>query len=255
MNVQSALLIFKGDLPKSSINFACKALKNCGILTRCIERDLLTPKAFSEADIAIVLGGDGTFLSAARKNIKMPMLCINPNNDKSEGFYARANLNEISKTAALLAEGKFKILKLLRASAKIGRRELPPALNEVFVGSEKSYRPFRYYLRIGRNKEFQLSSGVIVSTPSGSHAWASSAGGLELPITSTRLQYIVREPYFGRLFKPKMLRGFSNKVIIIPQLNLYKSVVVLDGMAEFAIKNEMQLEISKSKFPLKFVTF
>ena len=63
----------------------------------------------------------------------------------------------------------------------------------------------------------QKSSGVLVSTPAGSHAWTKSAGGDVLPRTQEKIQVLVREPYTGRLTQPKLV----HKV-----LSLRKNVLV-----------------------------
>jgi NAD+ kinase len=253
--MKKVLIIFRGGSGAEIIRGISSELSRAGANVEIVERDSLTENMFRNAQLAIVVGGDGTFLSAARKNKLTPMFCINPSPESSEGFFARAGPKDTAEKVKRILNGKFDLVNLERLSVTIDGKGLPPALNEVYVGSEKAYRPFRYELILGKREEFQLSSGVLVSTPAGSHAWARSAGGIVLPLSSSKIQYIVREPYSGKIFKARMVRGFSDRVSIIPKDNIYRCVAVLDGMAEFEIKNSDRVLIKRFAHPLKFITF
>ncbi|MEM4397901.1 MAG: NAD(+)/NADH kinase, partial [Candidatus Woesearchaeota archaeon] len=209
----------------------------------CVERDSLLEEHYKNIDLIVVLGGDGTFLRASHLNKNIPIIGINPNPEKKEGFYMQLTLTNYKEKIEKIINGKvnedYSIIKLLRLSAKINNKKLPQLiLNEVYIGDEKPYNVFNYIIQIKKNnkiqEEFQRSSGILVGTPSGSHAWLSSAGGKKQKITDNKFQFVVRELYEGRLTKNyKLKNGFleynkDNKIIVIPKS---KGILVIDSIS------------------------
>ncbi len=185
-------------------------LRKQDISYRMMHRDQLGRKKITDTDLVIVLGGDGTFLRTSHHVVDdTPMLGINTRPKKKEGFY----MQDLSKTFekrlySFLCCGVGKLWKLNRLEAWINKRKLPVrALNEFYIGTEAAYHLARYYLCIDKKQEFQRSSGVLVSTATGSHAWVKSAGGKVLPPCSTKFQVLVREPYSYRLVKNTFMRS------------------------------------------------
>ena len=115
-------------------------------------------------------------------------------------------------------------------------------------------------LVIGGKKEEQKSSGILIATPAGSYAWAKSAGGKTLPLTAKKIEYVVREPYIGRLTKPKMTNGIlgsSQSITLISNIwEKHNGVVVIDSYKkEFEFKNGDKLVARAAKQPLNFICF
>lgn len=254
---KKALLVFLSGTKKEILRKLSCALSSFLFEPKIISRESfldsgLDLKAFS---LIITVGGDGTFLAVAQKNKNAPMLGVNPDPSEREGFFCRATLSDFNSKIKRIASGNFRIINLARLSCSINNKLLPPSLNEVFFGPEKSYHPCRYILYSGRKREHQRSSGIIVSTPAGSHAWLSSAGGKKLPLSSDKVQFVVREPYSGKLSSSKMIRGFSQKVKIVPVGNFRKITVAVDSLFEVPVKNLDKIMIKKSELPLKFIEF
>ncbi len=239
------------------------ALQKEGINHKCIKREHLAETNFRKSDLIITVGGDGTFLRAAQYVEKQPVLAVASNLKKNEGFFARANKSDFGNKLNKILNNDYKIIRLNRLESTIksvsdGERVKPYlAVNEVFIGSKRPYITSRYVLKTGKRQEFQKSSGVIVATAAGSYAWAKSAGGRLLPLESKRIQFIVREPYSGRLGKPKLRHGIlpEGASVIIKSLT-WDGIVVIDShFREHKLKEGSSVTIRISNKPLRLISF
>ncbi len=225
------------------------------------ENEAAIRKGIAKADAIIVVGGDGTLLRASHFIEDEPVLHVSSSTDKNEAFFARATGKDADRKIRLLAAGKYKITRLLRLEAVLNGKRLPfKALNEVYAGIREAYHVSRYTLIIGRRREEQKSSGILIATPAGSHAWVRSAGGVILPLTSKKIEYVVREPYAGRLTKPKMTKGVlgsSQSVTLVSRLwESHEGVVVIDSYRkEFYFKNGDRLVVRAAKQQLNLISF
>ena len=127
-------------------------------------------------DLLIVFGGDGTFLSSARKflEFEIPMLGVNFG---SVGFLTDINVDGFEETIKDVLSGQHIIEErdLVRVSFS---NQTYFGLNEVLIHSGSYAQLMRYKLKIGERVVYeQRSDGLIVATPTGSSAYALSAGG------------------------------------------------------------------------------
>ena len=209
-------------------------------------------------DFVIAVGGDGTLLKAAQLVANTPVLHVISNVKVNESFFGRATADDFEKKLRQLISGNFKLLKLLRLESSINGKKLPfLALNEVFIGSKLPYHTARYELAVKDKKEEQKSSGVIIATPAGSYAWAKSAGVKPLPLTAQKFLFVVREPYFGRLTKPKLLCGVLNKnesIGVTSHIN--QGIVAIDSKPKhFSFNEGSKLVVKPSKQHLRLVSW
>ena len=220
-----------------------------------IHRDHLQKRLFKGKDLVIVVGGDGTFLRATHLiKDNTPILGVNCDVTKNEGFFTRANRDNFEKKLKLIIAGKHKITLLQRLSTKLNSKQMAIlALNDIFLGERKAYRVSRYWL----NSEFHKSSGVIVSAPAGTHAWYRSAGGRPRPINSHEFAFLVREPYTGRLVKPIKTHGIlSQKDILTIRSDCSDGIIVFDSISkEFSFRRDDVVKIAISDKPIHFVEF
>lgn len=250
---------------------------NFEIKCNCIERDSLKLEHYRNIDLVLVLGGDGTFLRTSHLNINKPMLGINPNPEKKEGFYMQSKIYDYKDKLIKVFQNNYKIIKLLRLGVKINSKKIiQKVLNEVYIGDSKPYNVFNYIIKIktsnkniynkNNNKntsiennlfeEFQRSSGFLIGTPSGSHAWISSSGGIKQEIIDNKFQFIARELYEGKLTKNyKLKNGLLNpeeKIIIIPKS---KGILVIDSISsEYKLNIDDEIEVFVDE-PLNYVVF
>ncbi|MBS3133345.1 NAD(+)/NADH kinase [Candidatus Woesearchaeota archaeon] len=235
-----------------------RALAKNRIDFKCVNREMLTKNQIRNKDLIISVGGDGTFLRTAHLVDKTPVFVVSSDVNYNEAFYGRATIKDFERKIKLILNGKSKITKLPRLEARINKKKVPMlAVNEVFVGSRHPYHTSRYILKVKGKSELQKSSGVLVTTRTGSSGWAKSAAKKKLSIPKTGFGFVVREPYIGRLTKSKLLLGSlsAKETLRITSLNHQGVVVVDSSEKEFGFVDGDKLEVKVSKKPLNFVEF
>lgn len=189
--------------------FAIVIESNTANLLAGLEFDVCTINAIGQkADLIIAVGGDGTFLSAARAIAQNNVPLVGVNLGRL-GFLTDISPDELleSLTAILIGRYKEESRQLLRT--KIVREGLviheETAVNEVVVHRWITPSMIEIITTIdGVYLNSQRSDGLIISTPTGSTAYALSAGG---PIVHPSLNALVLVP-----LNP---HAFSNRPIVI----------------------------------------
>ncbi len=170
-------------------------------------------------DLVVTVGGDGTLLWAARwAGKEQRVMAVNSAPDDSIGHFCAAKKGNVAKALEDALTGRMRAFSLTRMRVELdGEIVTRRALNDVLFAHASPAATTRYLLQVDDGKrvreEEQRSSGIWVGTSAGSTGAQRSAGGRVLAAESTRLQYVVREPYVpeggrGRLFlRPKLLLG------------------------------------------------
>ncbi|UQY34252.1 NAD(+) kinase [Pseudomonas fulva] len=187
-------------------------------------------------DLVIVVGGDGSMLGAGRAlaRHKVPVLGINRGN---LGFLTDIRPDELESKVAEVLEGNYLTehrflleAEVRRHSEAIGQGD---ALNDVVLHPGKSNRMIEFELYIdGQFVCSQKADGLIVATPTGSTAYALSAGG---PIMHPKLDAIVVVPMYPHTLssRPIVVDGNSElKIVVSKDLQLYPQVSC-DGQNHF----------------------
>lgn len=178
-----------------------------GIAFDAVSRGSLAAKR--RYDLVISLGGDGTFFAAARYIKDTPILGINSDPANSLGLWTCADRSTFREPLERALAGKLRACRIHRMSVSINGRPLREmAFNDVLIAHRNPAAMTRYRLTVGSAAEQQRSSGLWISTAAGSTAGIRSAGGRRMPISSKRLQYLVREPYTWPQRRYKLARGF-----------------------------------------------
>ena len=145
--------------------------------------------------LAVVLGGDGTVLSAARQTAPMgiPILTINTGH---LGFLAEAYLSDIDKIFKHLALRQWKIEERTSLVVSVMRgdqcRWEALCLNEMALHREPMTSMCHFEISVGRHAPVDISpDGVKLSTPTGSTAYAMGSGG---PILHPGIEAIIVSP-------------------------------------------------------------
>ena len=150
-----------------------------------------------KADLLLSVGGDGTLLAASHQiGDGIPLLGINSAPESSVGFFCGAQKGNIGEMIERALAGKLKAVELTRMRVDLnGKCIHARVLNDALVCHASPAATSRYILRIEDGEEDQRSSGMWIGPAAGSTAAQRSAGGRVLPLTSDKLQYVVREPY------------------------------------------------------------
>lgn len=197
-------------------------LQEAGVAAECVPRDEMARR---KPNLAIVLGGDGTLLAAARAlaHADVPLLSVNLG---SLGFLTEVPLSELYSTLEAWCEGcaGVEVRSMMRAElvcAK-GNRRTFDALNDVVVAKGSIARMADYAISIdGRDVAVFRADGVILSTPTGSTAYNLAAGG---PIVMPSVNAMLVTPICPHLLtiRPIVVPGdaaISVKVTGVPNEN------------------------------------
>ncbi|MGE5507122.1 MAG: NAD(+)/NADH kinase [Chitinophagales bacterium] len=146
-------------------------------------------------DVAVVLGGDGTLLTAAKPLAAAgrPILGINLGH---LGFLAEVEMGEVGDALDRLVRGEYRIEERMMLTATVRRPKRPEqeylALNDVVLNRGTLARIVTLEAVAGDERiERFRGDGLIVSTPTGSTAYSLAAGG---PILSPSLEAILLTP-------------------------------------------------------------
>ncbi|GIR74675.1 MAG: NAD kinase [Prochlorococcus sp.] len=204
-----------------------------------------------KVDIVVVFGGDGTLLNAARKylNYDIPILGINMGN---VGFLTDISTDNFEKTIKEVLDGHCKIEERNLVSAKFGNNHLY-GLNEVVIHSGAYAQLMRYRLNVNDKVVYeQRSDGLIIATPTGSTAYALSAGG---PIIHPSLDVWT--------ILPMLPQSLSSRPFVIStdekvEMDLFdgpneNAKICVDGQDDIDIPYGEKILISKMEKTLKLV--
>ena len=260
MKLQNILVVYTIPTTKEyreTLHLVKKILKKHNIKYHLANRDLLNEIKFHRHDFVLAVGGDGTFLRAAQFIKGQLIFGVNADVKSKEGFFMQSNGRDFEGKLKRILENGFKIKKLPRLEACIDNRKIDSyALNEFYIGPKKGYHAAKYVIELGKIKERHKSSGVLAATPAGSYAWASSCFSRKLPLSSKNFQFVVREPYEGRVFKNYRLkqgvlkRGQKLRVYA----EMLDGVIVADSVGkEFSFKNGSNSIVKMSNNHLSIV--
>lgn len=168
-------------------------------------------------DLIVVIGGDGTFLSAARTfaDKEVPLLGINSGN---LGFLSQFSIDQIEKSFEKLFNEDYRIEERLMLQA-FDNLEKPgkiyTALNDIVIKRGALSSPLVLSVHVGEHKvnDF-LGDGLIVSTPTGSTAYNLSVGG---PIIVPCMKAMVLSPISSH--------SLAMRPVVIPENEVVKITI------------------------------
>ena len=253
MNVKSVSLVVHDGKPKA-VELEKELLAILG------DRGIAVVDA--GADLVVSLGGDGTVLRAARvaHGSDAPLLAVNLG---TLGYLTEVDAADAGSSLERIFAGDFVIEDRMMLECETGTSdELQRfvGLNEVLVERSSRYRLVRLEVKVGGERLATFNAdGVIVATPTGSTAYALSAGG---PIVSPRTECLLVVPV-----SPYMI--FSRAVVLSSQdeveirvggdqaedghVRPQEASVVLDGTLGRTLTTGGSVVVKKHERPLKLV--
>ena len=213
------------------------------------------PTSFgADMSLAVVLGGDGTVLSAARQTapIGVPILTINTGH---LGFLAEAYLNDLDQALDQILAGDWTVEErtMLIVSVMRGnqRRWEVLCLNEMALHREPLTSMCHFEIAIGRHAPVDIAAdGVILSTPTGSTAYALSAGG---PVISPDCPVLQLTPIAPHSLASRALVFSDHEPVTVFPATPERLMMVVDGSAGCYIWPEDRILIRRSDNPVRFV--
>lgn len=216
------------------------------ILANCMDSPC-SIDVLKQADYAVVFGGDGTLLSAARQlcESKIPVIGVNVG---KLGFLAEFSIEELLEQFDRIASGQAVIEERMVLQCSLYRRGQPifssTAVNDVVITAGAPFRMIEFQVTIeGQPLAGCIGDGVIVSTPTGSTAYNLSAGG---PILAANLSAIVLTPIcpHSLSFRPIVIPADRRIEIALLRVN-QQSSLLLDGQLQSQLELEDRIQVRK----------
>lgn len=204
-------------------------------------------------DLAIVIGGDGSLLSAARTLVKHNTPVIGINRGRL-GFLTDVSPDELAEQVTAVLDGKYRRdsrflldAEVIRNASVDGRAD---ALNDVVVNSGTTARMIEFELTVDGEFVYRMNAdGLIIATPTGSTAYSMSGGG---PIMNPTLDAIVLVPMFPHSLasRPIVVHGDAEiRVDVLPRNEIHP-LVTCDGQLSLTALPGDSVTVRKKREPL-----
>lgn len=215
------------------------------------EQDLI-----DSCDYLVCLGGDGTFLKAARKvyRSRIPIMGINLGN---LGYLAEVDRDNIENAVKHLMEGKYEIEKRMMLEAVISRKGKDTitdvALNDVVItrGAVSRILHVKAYINDVFVDTFP-GDGLIIASPTGSTAYSLSAGG---PIADPDTEVMIMTPICPHILYSRSFITKSDSVVkaVVADGFDHHAMVSLDGREGYEITNGDHVSVRKSGYSINLI--
>lgn len=254
MEEKKILFVIKDFSLEEKVN---KLISGILIKSKFKTKEELLKKDLENIDLIISVGGDGTFLSATHFIENQLILGVNSDKNHSEGALTSISLEQLPEILKKFITNNLIIKEYTRIKVKIIKEnqctQTELALNEVYFGNINPHHPSNYNIKFKEQEEIQRSSGVIISTGTGSTAWYQAMGGKPFQREKLKLKFKVREPYCGRIHKATLIKGSINKNQVFTLTSLmHHGLISIDSIRIYQIKEKDKIEISIG-IPLKVI--
>ena len=207
------------------------------------------------SDLICVLGGDGTFLRAARGigDSQAPTLGVNLGR---VGFLAKVETGDLEQALAKVAGGDFALEDRFRIEASLlradGERVQRACLNEVVVARGPRVRMIQVEVEVsGSHLATWVSDGVVVATPTGSTAYSFSAGG---SVLDPRLRNMIITSVAGYLSPLRsVVAGEDHVVRLILRQAVSGATISIDGQWDLPMAVGETVEVRALPVPQRMV--
>ena len=217
--------------------------------------DQLTPPNF-EPDVrfAIVLGGDGTVLSACRQlaPYNIPLLTVNTGH---MGFLTETYLSHLSEAIKKLLAQDYKVEERSMLAVRVFRNNAllweALSLNEMVLHREPLTSMCHFEIKIGDHAPVDVAAdGIIISTPTGSTAYSLSAGG---PVVTPGVPVLQLAPICPHSLASRALVFSDREAVKVFPATPNRMVMVVDGNGGCYILPDDRIEVKKSIYPARFI--
>jgi NAD+ kinase len=207
-----------------------------------------------QADLAIVLGGDGTMLSVARQLAPLDVPLIGVNQGRL-GFLTDIPVAQMTATVASMLDGGYleqrRTLLAVAIERADGHREEGLALNDVVVNRGSLGSMIDCAVDIdGRFAYAMRADGIIVATPTGSTAYALSAGG---PILAPQLACFLLVPVAPHALTHRPIAISDDCAIAITVMHGRDAGVHCDGQGHFSLAAGDRVMVRRAAFHARFL--
>ncbi|MDA8237458.1 MAG: NAD(+)/NADH kinase [Chloroflexi bacterium] len=212
--------------------------------------------ALPGADVLVVLGGDGTFLRAARAVAEVDVPIVGVNLGKI-GFLSKAEAHELEDLLEKIAAGRFHLERRMALRGTItsarGRsaRHAFVALNDVVIARGSLARVVRLDVEIGPSHLATfVADGLVVASPTGSTGYSFSAGG---PILDPSSRNLIVTPIAAYLSALGSVVVSPDQVVCCRVVEAHEALVSIDGREDFRVRVGDVVTVAALEQALRFL--
>jgi len=212
--------------------------------------------ALPAVDVLVVLGGDGTFLRAARAVAETRVAMVGVNLGKV-GFLSKAEAHELEGLLGKIEAGRYRIedRMALRGSIQGEREDAPPrsfiALNDVVIARGALARVVHLDVEIGPSHlATYVADGLIVASPTGSTGYSFSAGG---PILDPVSRNLIVTPIAAYLSALGSVVVSPDQVVRCRVIEALEALVSVDGREDYRIGVGDTVTVAALEQPIRFL--
>lgn len=217
--------------------------------------DQITPPGFDkEMEFGVVLGGDGTVLSAFRQVApqNIPLLTVNTGH---MGFLTEIYINQLPDALDKLLKRDYQVEQRSMLTIQVVRDNVllweALCLNEMVIHREPLTSMCHFEIQIGRHAPVDIAAdGIIISTPTGSTAYSLSAGG---PVVTPDVPVLQLAPICPHSLASRSLVFSELEMVTIFPATANQMVMVVDGNAGCYILPDDQVRLTRSPYSAKFI--
>lgn len=215
----------------------------------------LVPPSFDDTmAFALVLGGDGTVLSAFRQLAPagIPLLTVNTGH---MGFLTETYLNQLPQAVEQVLAGEYRLeersMMVVRVLQKGKCAWEALCLNEMVLHREPLTSMCHFEVAVGGHAPVDIAAdGIIISTPTGSTAYSLSAGG---PVITPGVAVMQLIPICPHSLASRGLVFPELEPVKVTSANPDQLVMVVDGNAGCYVAPEDRVETQRAPYPAKFI--
>lgn len=246
-------LVILGDLENSQVAGAIEEFtafaKGKAETTSAGRIEDCTFRILKKCDFAVVFGGDGTIISAARSLSGSGVPIIGVNLGKL-GFLAEFNVAELKELFNDITSGRAQIEKrmMLNCAVSGGKRDKfhSSVINDVFITAGEPFRMIELKILVDSQPLAGcVSDGLVISTPTGSTAYNLSAAG---PILAGKMEAMVITPIcpHSLSFRPIVINAGSKVEVLGIRVN-EGTTVSIDGQISLRLSMDDVVRVERAK--------
>ena len=216
-------------------------------------------RGLADSEALIVLGGDGTFLRAARAlaKVDVPVLGVNSGH---VGFLSKVEPEGLEATLANLLAEKYEIEPRMMLEAVLTRGAHPDAgsvsgrfaaLNDAAIVRGAEARVLHLAVDVDDSHlATYVADGVVVATPTGSTAYSFSAGG---PILDPTARNLIVTPIAAYLSSIRSVVVGPSHAVRVRMVDGPPGIISIDGREDYLLQVGDSVEICAMDRPMRFI--
>ena len=207
-------------------------------------------------DLGIVIGGDGTMLHVASSLAEAEIPVVGVNMGRL-GFLTDIPLSEMYEDIGRILDGEYKSESRMMLDVEVWQDDkkliAEVAFNDIVIGKSETEKLIEVQTYI--DGEFVMGSrsdGILVATPTGSTAYALSAGG---PIMHPQLEALILVPICPHTLTMRPIALKADSVIEFIMINIAEDSahISLDGQIKHHLKGDEKIRVFRSRHTVNLI--